>query len=750
MLQLNKTDALRPRDIVDSIPLSSPSEIFGKVGRFVSRNLGMAIVTMMFAGGAAVLYLQQTAPTYTASVDLVIDTRKIKPYEQQSISGENTIDAGTVQTQVEVLKSRDLSLSVIRSLKLAQDPEFVSPPSGLSAAISSVIARFSAPRAATKASPELRALAAFDKMRSIGRVGQTYVMEIGFQSRDPEKAARIANAIADAYVRDQLDAKYQATLRASSWLKERMQELRAQSVEAEKAVSDFKQKSNISTVDSNGKLMNEQQVSELNTQLVTAHAATAEARARLDRINEVLKQPIPDASVADAMHSQVIIKLRQQYLDLAGREAIWEGKYGVDHPATINLRNQMEELRHNVSDEMQKMAEIYKSDLDIAEARERAIRISLDVSVTESHVATQARSELRELESTSQSYRTMYDNILQRYTDSVQQQSFPNTEARVISPAASPEYPSNPKTMIVGAAAMAGGLLLSLAIATFRELTDRGFRTRSQLEKTLEITCLSAVPMTKSRRRPLIGYKKPSSSERLIDGTRSRDLHVLSQPMSYFCEELRSLKVALDAIKDDSKIVGFTSAVPSEGKSTLSANFAALVAHTGARVLLLDADLRNPTLSERLAGSPKTGLLDVISGHVQLSDAIYTEPKSKLEFLPTGNTEHLHHTNEVLASQPMEQLLSLLKKKYDFILVDLPPLLPIVDARAAVKVVDNFVLVVEWGGTSIEVVKQALDMAPAVYERLVGAVLNKVSPKQLVKFESYNASRYHKRYFKGR
>ena len=750
MLQLNKTDALRTRYIADSIPVSSPAELVTKIRKIASRHLGMAFVTMMFAGVAGVYYLQQATPVYTAAVDLVIDTRKIKPYEQQSISGENTIDAGTVQTQVEVLKSRELSLSVIRSLKLAQDPEFVAPPSGLSAAISEFVARFSAPRAVTKASPEVRALAAFDKMRTIGRVGQTYVMEIGFQSRDPDKAARIANAIADAYVKDQLDAKYQATLRASNWLKERMQELRAQSTEAEKAVSDFKQKSNISTVDSNGKLMNEQQVSELNTQLVTAHAATAETRARLDRINEVLKQPIPDASVADAMHSQVIIKLRQQYLDLAGREAIWEGKYGVDHPATVNLRSQMEELRHNISDEMQKIAEIYKSDLDIAEARERAIRISLDASVSESHVATQARSELHELENTSQSYRTMYDNILQRYTDSVQQQSFPNTEARVISPATSPDRPSSPKTMIVGAAAMAGGLLLSLAIAAFRELTDRGFRTRSQLEKVLEITCLCAVPLMKSKRRPLTGYKKPASTERLINGARSRDLHVLSQPMSYFCEELRSLKVALDAIKDDSKIIGFTSAVPSEGKSTLSANFAALVAHTGAKVLLLDADLRNPSLSERLAGTPKAGLLDVISGRVPLGDAIFTEPKSKLEFLPTGGAEHLHHTNEVLASQPMEQFLSQLKTKYDFILVDLPPLLPVVDARAAVKVVDNFVLVVEWGGTSIDVVKQALDMAPGVYERIVGAVLNKVSPKELVKFESYNASQYHKNYFKGR
>src|SRR5262249_44716148 len=150
-----------------------------------------------------------------------------------------------------------------------------------------------------------------------------------------------------------------------------------------KAVVDFKQKNNI--IESSGKLMNEQQMSEVNTQLILARAATAEAKARLERMKQVMAKDIPDESVADALKREVVIKLREHYLELAGREAIWSKKFGSDHVATISLRNQMLELRRNIADEMQKIAEGYKSDYEIAMTREASIAESLDKTIAESH-----------------------------------------------------------------------------------------------------------------------------------------------------------------------------------------------------------------------------------------------------------------------------------------------------------------------------------------------------------------------------
>ena len=232
------------------------------------------------------------------------------------------VDAGIVQTEVEILKSPKISLSVINELRLTEDPEFVSGGSGPLSVLRKLI--FGAPETNEAASEDQltrRVLAAFDSRRIVSRVGTTYVMEIGFRSLDPEKSAKISNAIASAYIADQLDAKYQATRRATIWLQDRIKELRSQVSAADRAVVDFKRANNIIESGS-GRLMNEQQLSEVNTQLISARAETAATKARLGRIQDVMKLDIPDASVTDGLHNEIIIRLRNQYLDYAARERV--------------------------------------------------------------------------------------------------------------------------------------------------------------------------------------------------------------------------------------------------------------------------------------------------------------------------------------------------------------------------------------------------------------------------------------------
>ena len=184
------------------------------------------------------------------------------------------------------------------------------------------------------------------------------------------------------------------------------------------------------------RMINDQQLSEVNSQLILATAATAEAKARLDRIGTVMKANVPDASMADALKSEVIIKLRQQYLDLAQREAIFAQRYGVNHLATVNLRTQMQEVKHSIADEMGKIAESYKSDYVIAKTREESLKNSLDKVVTESQSSGPARVQLKELTANAEAARTIYDTFLQRYMETVQQQdTVPISETRMISAA---------------------------------------------------------------------------------------------------------------------------------------------------------------------------------------------------------------------------------------------------------------------------------------------------------------------------
>lgn len=744
MLQVNKPTSEINRDFAEAD--GSPSQTLTSYLDIVRRQFPTIVAIVSACVILAVLYLFTAAPLFTSTASMVIDTRKVQLFQQQSVLGDIAVDSATVETQVEILKSENISLAVIRDLHLIEDPEFAGSGGGLVGTVIDAISRFfSDGHASSEFELTRKALERFEKNRTIKRLGLTYVMEIGYTSKDPRKAAQIANAIADAYIVDQLEAKYQATRRASVWLQDRIKELRTQASAAQRAVVDFKTANNI--VDTGGRLMNEQQLAEVNSQQVLAHAATAEAKARLDRMNNMLKQDIPDANVADALKNDTIVKLRAQYVDMASKESIWSAKYGHDHLAAVNLRSQMAEIKKNIQDELKRIQESYKSEYDIAVTREEAIKSSLANAVSESQLTNQAQVQLRELESNAQSYQAMYDNFLQRYMESVQQQSFPITEARVISAATTPLIKSYPKSLIIVGAALFGGLLLSFGVAMARELTDKVFRTTGQVEEQLGTNCIAILPALAATGSaapgPIkLGKKKSNPEPDLLR-------YVVDNPLSRFSEAVRSLKVAIDlnSIVRENRVLAVTSTLPNEGKSTLSTNLAQLIAHGGARVILVDADLRNPSLSRALRPDAKGGLVDLVAHKAVLEDLVSLDPQTGLAVLPAGITSKLLHTNEVLASKPMRDLVALLRSKYDYVVLDMPPMAPVVDVRVTSSFVDSFVFVVEWGKTKIDVVRHNLRGAPEIQDKLLGVVLNKADTKLLARYESYHGRYYYQKYY---
>ncbi|MGY4472358.1 succinoglycan biosynthesis transport protein ExoP [Bradyrhizobium sp. LB9.1b] len=743
MLQVNKRTSEISREFVGP---NAPGQTLTSYIEVARRQFPTMIAITSTCLILALLYLFTAAPLFTSTASMVIDTRKVQLFQQQSNLSDLAVDAGTVETQVEILKSNNVSLAVIRDLHLIDDPEFTGGGGGLlGAVIGSVTGLFSSGNPTSEFELKRRALQRFESGRTVKRLGATYVMEVGFISSDPAKAALIANAIADAYIVDQLEAKYQATRRASVWLQDRIKELRTQASAAQRAVVDFKAANNI--VDTGKGLMNQQQLAEVNSQVIMAHASTAEAKARLDRLNDIVKQEITDASVGDALKNDIIIKLRGQYVDLASREAIWSAKYGAEHLAAVNLRRQMAEIKKNIRDELRRIQESYKSDYDIAQTREDSIKVSLANVVSESQLTNQAQIQLRELESNAQSYQAMYDNFLQRYMESVQQQSFPITEARVISAAAMPQAKSYPNVPIALIAALLAGVVLSFGVAMARELTDRVFRTTGQVEDMLGTNCIALLPMLGDASTPVLagrlGTKKSGNSQRDILR------YVVENPLSRFAEGVRLLKVAADLNSNvrENRVLAITSTLPGEGKSTVSTNLAQLIAHSGARVVIVDADLRNPSLSRALVPDAQVGLIDVIAGRVRLEDAMVTDPETKLSILPTGTTSKLLHTNEILASKAMHNLVALLRSKFDYVLLDMPPMAPVVDVRVTSSFVDSYIFVVEWGKTRIDVVQHNLGSASEIKDKLLGVVLNKANTRLLARYESYYGRYHYQNYY---
>ena len=495
------------------------AELFFTALGFVRRQLFVILSIVPLAIGLAVVYLSVTPPLYTGTARIIIDTSKVQLFKQSIL--EAPANSAMMDSQIEILKSENFALSIINKLGLTRDPEFVGSGGRVIGRVISLpfqlLHRVLHPFQSNtpESDPTLRVVDAFEKKLTASRVGMSYVIEIGFLSTNPDRAAQIANAVADGFIVDQLESKYQTIGKTTVWLQDRLNELRAQASAAERAVVEYKAKNNI--VDTGGHLINEQQLTELNTALVKARADVAEAQARLDRVSQVLRTDNVDPgaheieTVTDTLHDAIITKLRGQYLELAQREALYSNRFGHDHLAVVSIRNQMREIRRSITDEVKQIAEAYRSDYNIAKAREESVDKSLAAAVAGSQTTNKAQIELRQLESAAQSYRALYDNFQQRYTDSLQEQSFPMAEARVITRATPPLRKTSPKSLLVFMLATVGGLVAGLGFGVLREISDRVFRTSSQVEAQLKTQCLALVPKVKPGGKvPSVGTNAPA------------------------------------------------------------------------------------------------------------------------------------------------------------------------------------------------------------------------------------------------
>jgi capsular exopolysaccharide synthesis family protein len=223
---------------------------------------------------------------------------------------------------------------------------------------------------------------------------------------------------------------------------------------------------------------------------------------------------------------------------------------------------------------------------------------------------------------------------------------------------------------------------------------------------------------------------------------------VAEQPLSRFAEAIRGMKLAADLkIRNSRKIIGVTSALPHEGKSTVAVALGLLTAQVGGKVIVVDCDLRNPSLSRNLAPKATRGIIEVLAGDYSLEQTTWNDGPAGMAFLPASSKSRVIHTSEVLASEPTAKLFDGLRERYDYVIVDLPPLAPLIDVRATPHLVDGYFLVVEWGRTKIDVVQHALKSAPGVYGNLCGTILNKVDMEYMSRYDVHRRKYYYNKQF---
>ncbi|TKV78250.1 hypothetical protein FDV58_27270 [Bradyrhizobium elkanii] len=687
------------------------------------REWRLPVIGLLIGLAAAVASVVVMKAPYKSSARILIDRSLNRYLQTNKIVDQPTMDEVEVGSQLYVLSSDRVMLPVIRSLNLASDSEFA----GRSALAS--VTDGSASSAAATAAAERAALEALLKRVTIAREDVANVINVTVESQSAEKAAKLANGIVDSYLASLQDAKLKSTQKVSRWLQERLIELKKQVADADKALQDFKTANNLSSTGA----QDTELLASLNTQLMNAKFAAVEAKERLDRIKRTEANGIPSAVSTDALfndkraavinfalNNSELARLRTQKRDLASRLAEMEARVGRGHAAVVKLRAQLNSIDAAIRSDEGRITDSYASEYEVAKARQT------ELEDTAARLSAETGSRLRELESAAEALRNLYSGFLQKHKEieAAQAETLPAQSAQIITRAVPPLTKSSKKTLIVAAGSIFLGLFLGIGSAFGREWMADVFRTPKAVEQVTETRCIG-LPFVYAGQLPI-------------------EEHVLAAPFSRFAEGLRNVKAMLDRApaSTGAKVIGVVSAVSKEGKTVVAANLAALIlSSSGARTLLIDADLHLRNLTTALSPDAKVGLFEALEDPSRLGEFVCKRPHSGLDILPNACALRIPNAAELLGSREMENLLAVARKSYDYIVVEVAPIMSVVDARLIERFIDEFVFVVECGQTKRTSVLEALSVTQVIRERVSAIVLNQIDPLELRTIEARNGVR---------
>jgi polysaccharide biosynthesis transport protein len=733
-----------------------PTVDLREMARILRRRWKATAAAPLSLIAVALIYLAIVSTLYTATSTVLVDPRRANVVDtNQTVLSNFGTDDATIESQALLIQSVAILQRVVDKLKLTADPEFMPKP-GL---LDPVRRLFSSSGPADGASPadaaRARSVEILQKRMKVTRQGTTFLVDINVSSEEPRKAAAIANAIAESYFEEQVRAKYDATKIAASWLNGQIEGLKTRVVTSEQAVEDFRSSNNLAVAQ--GVTVNDQQITDLNNKLIAARAQTAESRAKYDQVQQLAKSGGDAGGINAAITSEMITKLRTQYADIAKNEADLSSKYGVRHPLVANVRAQLKDTQRLINEEIHRILDSTTHDYDVAKSREASLQQSLDQVQGVSSSSGPALVRLRELQREAEANRTLYESYLARYKETSAQESLEMPDSRVVTRASIPIRPSSPKAMLILGLALMIGLGGGCIFAFLADYLDRRIKTLEQAEAISGVPALAAIPLIGTRElaarakrgRDELGRYNPRTM-RLLPPALQPPLmrYAIDEPGTFFAEAIRAVRLAVQRTMriQPLKVVLVTSALDNEGKTTLAANLALSLATLGIKTLLIDGDLRNPQLTRALAPHADGGLMEVARGQVSLDRAILLDRSSGLSILPSPVVKDVDIITELMFSERIVEILDHLRQHYETIIIDSPPLVPLVDGRALAELSDGIILAMGWDQTPQEVVSHTVNLLSPVYDRILGTVLTRVDLSRLRFYDYYRSSAYLKPY----
>lgn len=732
----------------DASPTNDTVDLLGLFRVLWRRKLLVGSLVLLGTVGAY-LYGKNLTPEYTAKSAVLIEPPKSQIIDVQAMMSGLTPDGATMATQIKLIQSRTFVARVMDDLKLFDDPEFnaaLRPQDGPSLKLSLsepfrkllalvpnewLITTGLASEPVTvleSEAPRLAREAAIDTFLGgieVSNEGGTYLIGINYTSEDAEKAARIANRLAEVYVDDQLKTKLFATDRASVWLQERLDSLKEEVRASEEAVERYKAQNNL--LDSNnGVLLNDQELSDLNRELITAKADLAERQAKLSLVRGLRGRGQALDAIGDVVSSPVIVNLRAQEVQLLREEAELRSLYGERHPKMQQLAVEKANIQGKIGAEVTRITTVLENDVAVAAARAQTIESQLAGLKTRSTTNREAEVRLRELERQAATSRSLYEAFLARFKETREQQEIVEPDSRLVAIASPPSKPSTPGAKLFAAAGLLASGMIATILALLLDRLDRGLRSAREVEAALGLPTLALVPKLDKLKRGQKPYQ-----------------YLMDKPLSAYTEAIRSIYMALKLASVDRapKVVLVTSSLPEEGKTTIAVCLATFAARSHKRVLLIDLDLRHPSVHRELGWSVSHGLVEYLVDDRPLDEAIQHDLETGLHFLPVK--AQTTNPTDLLESERLRALIETCRARYDYVIIDSAPLVSVTDSRLAALLADKTVFVIKWGDTVESAAQDGVQTLRDIGIDIAGAVLTQIDLKRHAQYHYADIGEYY-------
>ncbi|RRH97719.1 polysaccharide biosynthesis tyrosine autokinase [Mesorhizobium tamadayense] len=677
-----------PMMIREFLPLDI-REVFDFFLRRWKLVCGIAVITFVLFTAAAYFL----PPTYTGVSQILLDA-PIDYMTPQDYSNSDFADNPTfIESQIAVLRSASLLQQVVDSQKLTEDPN-IGPG----------------------------ALIWLQSALGVSRVGLGNVIELDVGAYDPQKAASLSNAIAQAYVADRIKSRYEGVQKASTWLSDRAAYLRGELSRSEQAVQKFRIDHNLLATQAGS--LTDQQLSELNVALINARAELSEKRSQYQQVDKVRAAGGDIQSIPDVLQSVVINALRAQLSGVTRREADLKLKYGERHPDVLSAQAERRDIEGQIAAEVQRLVGNLKNEVDAAEAREASLARALDSVSNRSEIEGQVGVQLRDLERIAAANKELFETFLSRAKLTEEKSTLLNSGVRIITDASVPGSPSFPNRPLFAALGLVFGIFFGGAGAVLRELFASGFMAKKQIEDELAVPVLASMPR-------MSGWSKDVRSQPVA--------YLERRPLSRYSEAVRRLRLGIQAAPEldhSPRLMLVTSAMPGEGKTTLALSLACSAVADGERVLVIDADLRLSATTAFFGMADKVGLVDLLTLPVKATNAIHLDERSGISLMPAG--ARTRNPPALLASARMRSLLDEVRGKFDTVIIDAPPVGPAADASILARHVDKVVFVVKWRETSREAVAEGIRHL-GDRSKLAGIALTMVDEPKLPRYGRYTS-----------